>query len=132
MRGLSSAIIAELETKQNRLILLVDGEFESGHLYLTNSPKSVIWEGNEYIALGHLLSVTGFEESLAMQTTDGNITLGGLNDSIKAIALEEEFSGNRVKVYFAFLDEDDNIIDEPFLPQEGLLNGMQMVDGVVS
>ena len=127
-RSLDTAIINELATLSIKTVFLFEGQWESGFLRLTTAVKDIVYNGNTFIAQGHLLAFDGLEETIKFETNTATVTLGGLVDAVKALALEEQFTNNPAKIYIAFLDENDNIIHEPYLAFEGLMDGMEMVD----
>lgn len=127
-RGLDPAIQAHLDSRRIKPIYLVNADFQDGIIYLTNYCRDIEFGGQTYIAGGSLLSFDGIQESLELEAAQASITLSGIGQGVQALVLEQNFVNNPLQVYTAFLDSNDQIIDEPFLTFEGKMDGMTFTD----
>ncbi len=119
----------KLKSLNTSAINLVEGFWDTGIVRLTNFSRNLIWNNNEYISAGHLLSIGEIEETNKFEAVQSEISLSGLDKNIKALVLTEQFVYNPLKIYFALLDETtDQIIHEPILIFYGLMDGMSMCD----
>lgn len=127
-RNLSAVIKAELATRINKFVRLIDATFEDGQIYLNTFVRPIVWGGKTWQSGSGLLGVQTVSESLGLEAPQVEIVLNGLNQSGQALVLQQEFTGNPVDIYLVFLDKEDNIIGDPYLDFQGLMNGMTLTD----
>lgn len=127
MRQLDNSLIQELQAKKIKPITLIETSWLNGEVYFTNYIHNVIYQNKEYTAMGHLLSIDDIEESLKLQAINGSISLSGLPSSIQAL-VQEEFTHGNLKIYLALINNDNQIIAEPILLQQGFMDEISSID----
>lgn len=128
MRNLNNNILEKLTHNKYKVITLVQSQWSTGELNLTNFATNILYNGKEYIGLGHLLGIDNIEESRDLNITENSLLISGLPNNIKSLLLEESIHYNPVQISFALLDNHNKIIDQPFLIQEGFINSLQAID----
>lgn len=121
-RGADGDVVAAIEADANQVVHLFRADFASGTVYATDAYRAITWDGNEYIANGHLLSYTGIEESAELQVAQARFALSGVDQSLISVVLIENVLDRRVRVWTAFLDSDDAIIGDPILIFDGRMD----------
>lgn len=135
-RDMTVAARAEAAASIKRVIYLAEFHFETNAsppvaapLYVTNHVRNVVWNSNTYIAVGGLGSVSQINETSNPEVTTVSFTLSGVDSSKVAIALGQLYIGRTCRAYVAFLDSSHNLIADPVLVHEGLMDTMPIEFG---
>lgn len=94
-----------------RLGLLVRGQFDSGDFAAFTGLGTVEWEGVTYSGVNDAIEIGETSGSTADGKAGLTITLSGVNPEVIALAELEEFQRRRVTVYLALFDEEGQITD---------------------
>lgn len=123
-RGLTAAMLSEIAKGKVKMIYLVELQF-STTVYLTTHYRDVNWSSNDYSAGGNLISVGPVSEKTEMAVGSLNIGLSGVNQDNISTALTEDFIGDKVLIYLAFLD-GESVIADPYLRFDGRIGSFSM------
>jgi hypothetical protein len=121
-RGAGTDVIAAIEADRNQVVHLFRADFASGTVYATDAYRSITWDGNVYLANGHLLAYEGVEESAELQVAQARFALSGVDQSLVSLVLIENVIDRRVRVWTAFLNTDDAIIGDPIMIFDGRMD----------
>ena len=91
---------------------LIKLEFASGIVYLTTSPMDILWNGNNFIALGGALSFDGVTENGNVIAPSVGLRLDGVDRTILALILADEYLGRSVTIWRVYMS-GGTIIDSP-------------------
>lgn len=86
--------------------------------HLTDNFRSVRWNGDEYVALGHLLAFEGIEESSDLQISSARVTLSGVDSSLIAAVLQYQYMDRSLEIWRVFFAADPvlggnaNVVDD--------------------
>jgi hypothetical protein len=108
---------------------LVEMQFGSGTVRLTDLPYDIVWNGNTWTGLGHLGSIEPVRESAQSEATGLRFTLAGPIAAYLSLALQEQLQGDPVLLYIAFFDGNQQIIADPVLEWSGRADSMTIQDG---
>ena len=127
-RGLSTALLAQLNNQNIKAIALVEIKFPTVQRF-TNHYKDIVqadvwddalgvwddrtgnWDdGTTYTASGHLLSIGGKSESSELDISSFQIELSAVESTFVSLVLNNNVSNDEVKIDVALLDENDAII----------------------
>jgi len=111
-RGMSAAMLAEIEKPSVRLVHLIKFELTTT-VYLTDAHKNITFESNEYENIGHLLSIGTVVESLEIKVNKTSLTLSGVDQAFISIFLSQNITNKRLTFYEGLLDNSGNLIDSP-------------------
>lgn len=125
-RSLTSAMLTAIADGVVRPHKLVVADFASGVTRFTTAPYDVIWDGDTYTGLGHLLSVDTIEEREQLSTYGARLSLSAVPTDIVATAMTEHYQGRALAIYQALFDEDHQIIEDPMLPWSGFMDTMSI------
>ena len=123
-RLLSSGMIAEITAKNIRPFFLLEGRFDSGDLNLWTGIGALEYGGKTYHGVGSILTVEPIVETTNIEATGLSLTLSGLDNSIIAIAINENYQNRPAYIYMGAFDENWQVITEPYLVFEGRMDVM--------
>ena len=121
-RSSTSAFQTEVAKLQNRPIHLVSVNFDSGTIYMTDSFKDVVYDGNTYQAVGHLMGISDIEEAAEVIVSSVTLSLSGIDQVWISNVLQEDYIDRTVKIYTAFMDESWALVVDPVLIFEGRMD----------
>lgn len=82
-------------------------------LYLSTLPYSFQWNGHTWIGAGNLGSISSVGENTDLQAQGVNLTLSGVDPSLIASALGEQYQGKQTQIWFCPLDANGQLIGTP-------------------
>ena len=112
-RGSTTAFQNEIVKSQNRPVHLCSVEFDDYHLYMTDSSKDIVYDGNTYFAVGYFLSFSDIEESANVIVSSVNISLSGVDQINIALVLRENYIDKKVTIHLAFTNAAHVLISDP-------------------
>lgn len=127
-RDLTAGVITETDAAAVRPAVFGKFFYDSGTLFLWTGVGSKVWNGNTYSGLGNLVSIGRIEESQVLKANGIQLGLNGLDSANISLALNENYSGRRVELYFAFLDSAWAVITDPYMFFAGNLDVMEIQD----
>jgi hypothetical protein len=105
---------------------LVELDFASGFLRLTNAAQEFTWNGYTWTGAGALGTVSPVEETGDLQARGMAFKITGIDASNVTRALAEHYQGRSAKVWLALLDDNYNIIADPILAYTGRMDIMSI------
>lgn len=129
MKSISPAIAAASVAGHVRAVLFVEFQFASGTQRYCTASYTMSWLGQEWVGLGSLADVEEIRETDQLVATGVRFTLSGIPSAIVAMALGEDIQGRRCRAWYAFLDENYQVIDMPPLEFEGRVDVPAIIDG---
>jgi len=124
-RDLSASLITEVAADHNRPIHLFEGEFDAGPLRLTDAGFDVDYAGDTYVS-SQLLGHTAIQETRSLLINRVTITASGVDQTIIAILLADDFLNRPARIYKGFLNPTNTIIDVS-LVVEGRMDAPKIV-----
>ena len=130
-RNISTEIIDYLETgKPFKTAFLVLVEFpEPYRLALTTLNTSYTYEGEEFIGLGALGSVTMPQGDGQLSPKQYEITLSGISDEVLEAVTQLSYLNNRATCWQIFFDEDGVQLGDPMIAWRGLTDAINFQYG---
>lgn len=132
MRTLSAGQLAAVAAGHVTACHLVQMEFASGTIYVTDAGRDIAWNGNTYLGVGRAGGIEAIRETSNGEATGLRFSLAGPISSYLSAALSEHVQGKPVRVYVAFFDANDVLIDTPVLEWQGLTDTMPVTDAADS
>ena len=118
-RGASVAVKAEWAATANAPAHLIELRLDSATVYVTDSYRTIVWDGNTYLALGHMIGFAGLVESAEVRVADVSVQLSGVDQTMVALVLDNDYLDRRLLIYQFFLDTSDAVIASPVLIHDG-------------
>lgn len=113
MRDIPQAVIDALESKNFKPIFFVEVMFETP-IRFTSFYASKTVDGVEYFGLGNLGSVSGVSENTDLDPQQLSISIAGVSQTSLAGALTEPYINRDAKVMVGMLDDNDELLSDPF------------------
>jgi hypothetical protein len=127
-RDIHASTLTELTQDIIRPRLMVDLETTGSTLYYWSGASDFVWSSNTYLGNGIFRDIDNTGES--QDGTDGiEIYLTGEPGSVVSLALQSFALNKQGKLWLAFLDSSYALIGNPILQFQGLLDGVELVDG---
>lgn len=96
---------ANFENQSVNLFFAVEMEFDSEVARFWNGYTEETIDGDVYAAAGHLLGVSGIEESGEVSAKGATISITGLDASFISIALNENYQNRRARIIVGTVDD---------------------------
>ena len=107
---LSSNVATAVEAANVNLIMLAKLEFGSGTVYVHNGLGTYTWDGQSWLGVGDLGTISSVEEGVDVSPYALTLTLSGLDAGISNEALGESYYQRPVTIYLGVLDSTDSFI----------------------
>ena len=126
-RIVSGVNAAEL-AKDNVLgCFMVDLDFASGHVYLSDGFHATVFNGNTYLALGQFGGIDAVNEELTTLARPLKLTLSGVDAALAIPAETEVYQNRSVVVYSALLNQQTGeLVATPEVCWEGRMDYMSI------
>lgn len=121
-RTLTSDMQAALRAAVVRPIMLVRLQFDSTDLYLCDSDTDISWNAHTWLGNGVLQSIDNLAESRDLTPVNFSVTLAGEDSTIVSLVLSECHQNNIAQVFLALLNDEDSLIDDPFILETGFFD----------
>lgn len=94
------SISSDFANKTVNVFFAFEAELDTATIRLWNGYGDALINGQTYIGAGNLLSFSEVQESGVIGARGITVTLGGMDDSIIAIAMGERYKNRRARIYF--------------------------------
>jgi hypothetical protein len=124
-RGASAAVQAEVVKTKQRTFYLVKALFDGGEtVCVTDTFRSVTFNGDTYLALGELLAVSDIVESVELRVSSVDIAFGisDPNREILAAMLTHSYVGRPVSIWRAWWNDSFELISNPVMIFSGRID----------
>lgn len=126
-RGIGQSVIDELAKDAFTMAHIITIDF-STKLYLTDHSHNITYGGDEYAASAHILSVSDVNEVSSPSASTFTLNLSGVEQSLIAILLSENYIDREVVVDMVVLDSDGGVIGQPINMHNGRIDGFAIKD----
>jgi hypothetical protein len=122
-RGSTLAFQNEVIKPENMPVHLVSIHLDSEILYMNDSYKTITYDGNDYLGVGHFMGFSDIEEASAVIVSSMTLSLSGIDKTMINLILNNNYINRVVKVWTAFLDVNSHVlVISPVLIFEGQMN----------
>lgn len=126
-RGLTSAAQAAAVCETPLYTVAAKLEFPSGDVRINGSPADLIIDGESYVGVGGLGSISAVQETSELRTYDMALGLSGVPADAVSLALTEEFHGAPGTIWAVLLDRTTyQPIADPIVIFRGTVDQMQV------
>lgn len=123
-RLLTSGMQDAITAQNMRPFFLMEGHFDSGELDLWTGLGNLAYGGKNYLGVGNILSMSSIKETKQVEAPAMTVTLSGLDESIIAIAMNENYPDRPAYIYLGAFDDNWQVITSPYLAFEGRMDTM--------
>ena len=117
-RTYAAATIAAIQAGGYRYAHLYNLDF-STPIYLTDGPRSIVFDGDTYIPSPHIIKVGKVSETESVRVGSWTVTFSAVDQTYVSLFLSENYIDVRVRYYKVVLDSSNAIIGEPMLKFDG-------------
>lgn len=112
--------------------MLFEFEFQSGTQRYSDGKGRLQIDGEEWLGLGEMLSVSGLEQSVGMSAPQATFTLSGVDAFLLNVAANgsSEATGRPCCVYVQFLKPDGTPLDNKIALWPGIMDTVALSAGV--
>lgn len=121
-RSMTAAMLTELGATQNTPVHLLDLDFDTGTEYCTDAAVPIVFGGNTYTALGHLLSFSDVSETGELLINRITVAMSGVDKDRIVDFQTKEYLDREMKIHLAMLDADLQLINDPLLIFHGRMD----------
>lgn len=123
-RDLTPAVVAQAQAAACEVVHLVELKLDepTGTIRLTDAYRSIEWNGDTFLATGHLLGIGEIEESSDAIVRRVAIQLSGVDLTYVALLLAQDYLDRQITIYKAFLDGAAGVVTSPVLMFYGLID----------
>lgn len=130
MRGITAGADSAVQAEHVPLLIFCELNFASAVVRVCNAYESFDWNGFTWSGLGNLGSIEPIEEGNELQMYGIGLQLSGVNTSLIATALGEQYQGRRVNIWFAPLNPSTYaVVADPIGPFRFRMDTMNVVKG---
>ena len=121
-RNLTVEVLEQLSATELKPVIFCEALFRSGYVRLWSGLGEIPWNGQIWKGLGVLTSITTIRESVDIRADGVTLTLSGIPRDMLQLGLNEAVQGNPVRLWFGVLDEQDNVIADPYMAFAGRMD----------
>ncbi len=128
-RGMSAGMLAEIGAAEIRPAYLLELEFDSGTMFLTDAAIDITYAGNVYERTAGLLSFSGISETGDLLVNQITMELAAADTSqAMAKVLTDDFLDRPCRIYLALLNASAGVISSPVKIFEGRMDAPSISD----
>ena len=131
MKSIDAAVTTILPGEFAAMVAFVQINFTSGTQYYCTAGHTLPWNGQNWVGLGALSSISPIKETEAIESTGLKLSLVGFNTSVApnliALSLGEAVQGRQMQMWIGFLDATNyQLVATPHLEFRGRLDTLSI------
>jgi hypothetical protein len=115
-------MIAQLSAAHIKPVLFLQMQFTSGPAFMWTGIGNLQWNGQTWIGVGTLGTISAIEDSSELKATNVTFTLSGIGQDMIKHALGEMRQGYPVQLWFGTLGDNNNVIADPLQMYAGRID----------
>jgi hypothetical protein len=130
-RSADATFLAGLASGEIAPVVLAQITFKSQTMYAWTGPNSIVWNGNTYLGVGKLGTISDINEGTEIRADGTSVSLNGIDNDILSECLEDVQLGAPAKLWFGnFVPGTQVFIGEPYLYFSGLVDQPTVTPGL--
>ncbi len=121
-RDITAAANSASQSEVIRPITFIRLEYESGIVTASSADRDFDFNGETYVGLGNLGTISKIEEAAEVRAMGVTCTLTGIPSDFISAELGENYQGRDARIYLGFLDSSYSLIAEPLLVFQGRMD----------
>jgi hypothetical protein len=105
-----------------RPVTFIRLNYESGIVTTSSADRDFDFNGETYVGLGNLGTISKIEEAAEVRAMGVTCTLTGIPSEFVSAALGENYQGRDARIYLGFLDGNYTLIADPMLVFQGRMD----------
>ena len=128
-RDISAGVQSAISATEVQPIILFEGSFASGTVYVWSGYGDLVWDGDTYLGVGTLGAISNVSEASEISAKGITVSMSGIPSSLISLVLGDVRQGAVGKVHMGFLNSSGVVIDDPILMFEGKLDVPSIQEG---
>jgi hypothetical protein len=125
-------MVAQLSASLIRPVLLLQMHFTSGDAFMWSGIGNLQWNGQTWLGMGTMGTISPIEESSEIKATNVTFTLSGIAHDMVQKSLGEMRQGYPVKLWFGSLGDANNVLADPLQIFAGRMDVPTIDDGATT
>jgi hypothetical protein len=122
-------MLAQLTAARIKPVLFLQMRFTDGESFMWSGIGTIQWNGQTWIGLGTLGTISPVEESSEIAATNVTFTLNQIPQDMIMRALGQVRQGNPVKLWFGTLGDNNNVMADPLQIFAGRMDVVAIDEG---
>lgn len=118
-RDLTAGVVAQIDETYHRPFRLFFGDFPTPWRTWTGR-GTLPWGGHEWQGLADAVQISASRETMDTGSDGLEIVMSGVDPAKLALVLSQDIQGRDVEVWFGFLDQNGDVIPDPWLEYAGV------------
>lgn len=128
-RDISAGVQSAISATEVQPIILFEGSFASGSVYVWSGYGDLTWNSNTYSGVGTLGAISNVSEGSEISARGITVSMSGIPSDLISLVLGDVRQGAVGKVHMGFLNSSGSVIDDPILMFEGKLDVPSIQEG---
>ena len=129
-RLLTQALLNEVKSTSLKPFLAVELVFELHTQRLWGGYGTIQIDGNDFLGVATFGSIGSISETTQNQATGLTLSLSGIPSYMIGVALKENYQGNPCNIFLGCLDEEHQVITNPYKLFSGKIDLMTLQESV--
>lgn len=126
-RGIDSSLDTALSADSIRLFFAMKAEFAGGTARFWSGVGDRTIESETYLGAGDIIAFAPITETPELEANGVNLTINGIDSSLIATALTDDYQGRNITLFIGALDESFSVI-ATYVLFKGLMDTMTISD----
>jgi len=127
-RGITNALNTVFTSSHVRPFVAVDLAFAGDNVTVWTGLGNITFLSTTFVGTGEILGISTITENGAVQANGLDVTFNGLDASLVATALTDNYQGRSAKVYLGSITESYAVVADPYLLFSGRMDTMNISD----
>jgi len=126
MTRLTGNNLSESLSSQMAPVYFVQLQYDSGTVRAHSAIGTITWGGNDWLGVGQYGQISEVLNQSDLEVSSLKLTLSGIPNDQISIALNEHYQNRKCLIYLGFLDDQDQLVDDPALIWTGLMESQDI------
>jgi hypothetical protein len=122
-------MLSQLSGPKIKPVLFLQMRFTDGDSFVWSGVGNLQWNGQTWIGMGTLGTISAIEESSELKATNVTFTLNQIPQDLLREALGQVRQGNPVKLWFGSMGDNNNVLADPLQMYAGRMDVPTIDDG---
>lgn len=119
-----------LSSTRSDFLFFVLLDFDSAPLYLCSAARNFDWNGHTWLGVGNITAMEPIVETITGEQVGTKLMLPGVSLDQRAMALQEVMALRECTVWVGFVDDSEQLIDNPIQEYKGICDYPEIVDNI--
>jgi len=127
-RGVTAAVLTELQASGNEPRYFIEIEFAGGTVNFWTGTGSRSWDSKTWTAAANALVISTLSESATLRATGAEVTLNGITSANLSNALSNARQNKAMTIWIGFLDSSNAVVADPYKVFSGFVDVVQIAE----